>query len=45
MGKDDTVYAKIDGYVKFEVIGKGKNKLVSMQQNKTLVLFFYCYNI
>jgi large subunit ribosomal protein L27 len=26
IGKDDTIFSKIDGYVKFEIIGKGKKQ-------------------
>ena len=27
IGKDDTIYAKIDGYVKFERVGKNKKQV------------------
>lgn len=33
IGKDDTVYAKIDGYVKFERLGKDK-KQVSVYEER-----------
>ncbi len=33
IGKDDTIYAKIDGYVKFERVGKNK-KQVSVYPEK-----------
>lgn len=33
IGKDDTVYAKIAGFVKYEVIGKGR-KQVSIYETK-----------
>jgi large subunit ribosomal protein L27 len=32
-GKDDTIFSMIDGYVKFEVVGKGK-KQVSVYETK-----------
>jgi large subunit ribosomal protein L27 len=33
MGKDDTLFAKIDGIVKYEDFGKGKKRVCILQAN------------
>ena len=33
MGKDDTLFAKIDGVVKYENFGKGKKRVSILQTN------------
>ena len=33
MGRDDTLFAKIDGVVKFESFGKGKKRVSILQVN------------
>lgn len=33
IGKDHTLFALIDGYVKFERLGKNKNKFLYIQKN------------
>ena len=33
MGKDDTLFAKIDGVVKYENFGKGKKRVRILQSN------------
>jgi large subunit ribosomal protein L27 len=33
MGKDDTLFAKIDGVVKYENFGKGKKRVSILQAN------------
>lgn len=34
IGKDDTIYAKIDGYVKFERLGKDKKQVSVYEERK-----------